>query len=734
MFSFLLGAFLGVAVEVADSAALTPATVVAAKQRIRLEQLASPGVRIARDQIRRQGIFRPNSLSPVIPGLHIPDYGASLTSTIYIRGLGSRMENPALALYIDDIPVLDKNAYDFDWSGIREATLLRGPQGTLYGRNSMGGLLSLRTFSAADRSGFTGFLEGGTAGTVRAGLSYGRGAHVFSAAFRRTDGYFANEYTGENCDPHTGGQFHWRWEGPLSGRTRLSHTLLLNALREGGFAYGPYIDGRLHPVAYNDEGSYRRLSLIDGATIRCRGDVLVWDATASVQLLLDRMRMDQDYTPRSTFTLEQRQHSGALTGEAILRPAREFDRWKPVTGVFAFARRNGMIAPVTFKQDGIQTLILDNANRNIPDGMGQLEIGESSFPVNTDLTIWTWNAALYHESVFSLGRWTLTAGLRLDYEGGFMDYDAAAQVHYRFVPTMTMAKAFRTEYKGSIGQHSLVLLPKVSALYAVPLAEGCGRLSLYGNLSKGFRGGGFNTQIFSDILQGRMMNGMMADLGVYLDGAADPVSAGHTVYKPEEAWNAELGIRYRKDGRFRAGLNLYRMDCRHQQLTAFLPGKSAGRMMTNAGQSESLGVEAEAEARFGDFLLQAAYGWCRARFRDYDDGHADYAGNRVPYVPEHTLFTAAAYRFTLLDHAVTLSADMRGAGPFCWNEDNSREEAFSVCLGGRIEAQLGKLTLYLRGDNLAGRQVRTFYFKSMGEEFFALSKPRRLMLGIQFNI
>ena len=109
-------------------------------------------------------------LSSRVPGLHIPDYGASLTSTIYLRGLGSRMENPVLGLYVDGFPVLDKNAYDFDWEGIRNATLLRGPQGTLYGRNSMGGVLSLRTLSPSDAVRPSVRLEYGTANTLRLGF------------------------------------------------------------------------------------------------------------------------------------------------------------------------------------------------------------------------------------------------------------------------------------------------------------------------------------------------------------------------------------------------------------------------------------------------------------------------------------------------------------------------------------------------------------------------------------
>ena len=125
-------------------------TVTALKEQVPLERVASGISAIPYETIQRNSTYRPNTLSSIVPGLHIPDYGASLTSTIYLRGLGSRMENPVMGLYIDGIPVLDKNAYDFDWEGISGVTMLRGPQGTLYGRNAMGGVLSLSTFSPCD--------------------------------------------------------------------------------------------------------------------------------------------------------------------------------------------------------------------------------------------------------------------------------------------------------------------------------------------------------------------------------------------------------------------------------------------------------------------------------------------------------------------------------------------------------------------------------------------------------
>ena len=125
-------------------------TIAAVKEQVPLEKVASAVSAISYETLQKNSTYRPNALSSIIPGLHIPEYGASLTSTIYLRGLGSRMENPVMGLYIDGIPVIDKNAYDFDWEGVTRATMLRGPQGTLYGRNAMSGVLSLSTFSPCD--------------------------------------------------------------------------------------------------------------------------------------------------------------------------------------------------------------------------------------------------------------------------------------------------------------------------------------------------------------------------------------------------------------------------------------------------------------------------------------------------------------------------------------------------------------------------------------------------------
>ena len=686
----------------------------ALKESIPLSQVASPVSSIRPELMRATGTYRPNSLSGMVPGLHIPDYGASLTSTIYLRGLGSRMENPVLGLYLDGIPILDKNAYDFDWEAVRGVTLLRGPQGTLYGRNSMGGVLAIRTLAPSDGARPNVHLEYGTAQSVRAGASFTTGNHAFSATFRHTDGVFRNAYKQELCDPFNGLSVRWKWEKPLSDRLFASHIFSASLSDEGGFAYGLHAGGADLPVSYNDEAGYRRLFALDGTRLRWRKEKMVVDGTASLQLLLDDMCMDQDYTERSIFTLQQKQNSGAGTLEVLVRKADTKARWQPTGGVFAFFRGNHMHAPVTFKRDGIQTLILDNANAHIPADIGYLSISDEEMPVTSDFDILSWNVALFHQSVYRTGSWLFTAGVRIDYEGAWMGYDCLTLLHYRFIPTMKADKALNVPYTGSIGHSRIEVLPKLSVLYEA--AEG---LRFFSTLSKGYRSGGFNTQIFSDILQRQTMNATMKDLGVYFDQPTAIVTAEHTEYDPEEAWNMEVGGRWCRE-HFRAEVSAYWMEVRNRQLTVFLPGQSAGRMMTNSGRGRNVGVETEAEARVKALTLRAAWSWCRT-----DDG--------VPYVPEHTLFAGASYSIDLNGCRLKGDAFLRGAGPFWWNEEHSLQEPFSARLGACITLAFPKWEWYVRGENLTGTESHSFYFKSMEKEFFAAGKPRMLYTGISLN-
>ncbi len=700
---------------------LAPSYATAAKEEM---PVGAAVTALSARQLQQYGVNNPKALPGLVPGIHLPDYGASLTSSIYVRGFGSRMENPVIGLYVDDFPILDKNSYDLDYLDLASVKFLHGPQGTAYGRNALFGVLSVRTQAAAGEEMLRARLEYGLAHHVRAQVSWHHGEHAFSLGYRHSRGWFRNEYKDAWADPYNGGQLRWRWDRRLSARWQMSNLLQAGLSAEGGFAYGLWKDGVQHPVRYNDKGSYRRITVLEGFKLRYQGEKVQVDGIASLQFLADRMRMDQDYTPRSIFTLQQGQLSPAHTVEFIARPTRKFAHWKPVSGVFAFFKYNRMEAPVLFKRDGIQSLILDNANRGIPESIGTLDIPDNEFLIGSNFDICTWNVALYHESHFPVGEWLFTAGLRLDYEGARMAYDCNATLHYQLIGMMSTVRPFTDRYSGTLSHGVPVLLPKLAVTY-----NGFPYTRIYTSATKGYRAGGFNTQIFSDILQNRLMNGMMDDLGVHLDNGSISIGADRTEYQPEEAWNFELGASFHKGG-FRADANAFYITALRQQLTVFPPGMSTGRMMTNAGKSRSYGVEAQVSYNHGGFMAHAAYGWNNASFTEYVDGDANYAGNRIPYSPAHTLFAALGYHWS----KVSLQAHMRGIGPIAWNEENALVEPFYVTLGARASVSIGRVLLYLEGENLTNTRYKAFYFKSMGNEFFQLGKPISLHVGIQIRI
>jgi len=704
---------------------LAPAVLVAEKEPLEASDILPYRTRLNRREL--QGIESPKELSALIPNLHIPDYGSSMTSSIYFRGMGSRMENPVMGLYIDDIPILDKNAYDFDFLDVRSVLVLRGPQSFLYGRNALMGVMSVTTLSPELWQGTKFSLSYGNGNSIRVQGAWARKNLSIAASYRHADGFYTNTYTGKLCDPYNGASLRLRYSHK-TGSLRMDHILSLSWTDQGGY---PYTQVGKDEVHYNDPSGYRRLYLTYGLRLQKTFEKYELKNVASVQLLADRMTMDQDFTAQSLFTLQQRQRQWAVTEELTLLPSRKNDQWQRRSGFFAFVKKNRMNAPVTFKEDGIRTLILDNANAHIPDYLGKLSFDESTFPIDSRFDILTFNAALYHESVFRLDAWEIVAALRADTELSRMDYASNALVNFRLIPAMPESYPCRTVYEGVARNPSFQLLPKLSVLRSFEMGKW--RAMVSATWAEGYRAGGFNTQLFSDILQNKMMNELMALCGIHLEGGSTSTSAQNTVYKPEYSDNFELGAQASwKSGDFslNAQADAFYILVRNQQITVFPEGLNTGRMMKNVGRSRSAGAEAALDLAWKDLRLQASYGLSDARFLRYHDGNNDYSGKRIPYSPLHTLAVQASYQLGKF----SFRARLNGRGDIYWNEDNSRRQPFYLTLDSQIQYESGAFRIFLRGRNLTGQRVPVFWFKSVGREFYQLSHPATVLAGIEINL
>ena len=148
------------------------------------------------DMIERFDIDGVKGVSEIVPNFYMPQYGSRMTSSIYVRGLGTRIDQPIVALNVDNVPMLNKDSYDFTFADIDRIEVVRGPQSILYGRNSIGGVINMSTLSPLRYQGVRAMAEYGSGNSWRGALSvYGKLSPVLGlsagGSYYSTDGFSA---------------------------------------------------------------------------------------------------------------------------------------------------------------------------------------------------------------------------------------------------------------------------------------------------------------------------------------------------------------------------------------------------------------------------------------------------------------------------------------------------------------------------------------------------------------
>ena len=717
---------------VIDTVTLDDVSVTAIKQGTTID-LTTASTMLDKSEVERNGIVTVRGVSDLVPNFFLPDYGSRMTSTIYVRGLGARIDQPSMGLNIDNVPVMCKENYDFDIADISRVEMFRSPQSTLYGRNTMGGLMNVYTLSPMQWQGTRIIAEMASHMTLKVGAShYARINDKMGIAggiyYTSTNGQYTNQYNGKKCDWERQGTGRLKLVWQPSSSLMLSNTLSASISRQGGYPYEWVETGQ---IAYNDTCFYRRTSIMDGLTITKRFDSWSLSSITSYQYIDDNMTLDQDFTPLPYFTLTQARREHAVTQDVVAR-GHNSRAYKWLVGAFGFYRRYKMDAPVTFKDTGIARLIEDHINSVNP--YYPVVWNERSFVLGSRFTNPTWGVALYHQSSYDWKRFTFTAGLRLDYEHASLNHHSETHTGYRVINAAT-SEVFHSndidiDDGGSLSKHFTELLPKFSITYHLPTD---GESSIYASVSKGYKAGGFNTQMFSDVLQQRLM-------GIMGIGAAYDIN-DIVGYKPEKAWNYEIGGHFESaNRRVKGDLALFYIDCRDRQMTIFPDGTTTGRIMTNAGKTRSVGAEASLNVNFTDNLgMNLSYGYCDARFIRYNDGKADYKDKHVPYCPQHTLFAQAFYTYNFKGgsdwaQSITLEASLKGTGEIYWNEANTLRQPFYALLGSSITLAGKHYSLQLWGQNLTGTRYNTFYFVSISHEFLQRGRSRMLGATLRINI
>ncbi len=744
------------------------------KENNRLRQQPLSATSFSQGDMRNNSVTSVKSLSGLVPNLFIPDYGSKLTTSVYVRGIGSRINTPAVGLYVDNIPFIDKSAFDFNYSDIERIDVLRGPQGTLYGRNTMGGLIRVFTKSPFSYQGTDISLGAATYNNYKASVNhYHRISDKFAfsagAFYEHEGGFFENvARNNEKIDKgdEVGGRMRAIWLP--KDNLKLDFTVNYEYSNQGGYPYQltslsetdiyyQDLKGDLGKVAYNNECGYMRHLLNGGLNLEHQADNFILSSVTGFQYLKDEMNLDQDFTRKNVYTMSQRQNSKTISEEIVLKskPGR---RWQWTTGVSGFYQWLDTEGPVTFHEDGISSLMENNVNGifkkikeekpMMPDM--SLDITDENILIGGNFKSPMLSTGIYHQSTINdiiFEGLSFTAGLRMEYERYWLDYNSNTNINFDFkIAVMPMPfKGLNSSPKvnGNISHDYIQLLPKFALQYDFNKSN-----NIYASVSKGYRSGGYNIQMFSEIVQGEMINGMIAVLDEKSHGMVSQMGGDKiphyefniqetTMYKPEYSWNYEIGSHMTMfDGRLQADMAAFYMDTHDQQISRFA-ASGLGRITVNAGKSRSIGGELALKAQITDaFSLNGNYGYTHATFTDYVvSDEVNYNGNYVPFVPQHTFNIGGQYIFRMKSGAwldnIMLNANYKGAGRVYWTEQNNAYQNLYGTLNGRISLNKGNGQIGIWINNALNTKYQAFYFESMNRGFAQMGRPMQIGVDLR---
>lgn len=751
--------------------------------RLRMQPLSS-SVISAEDMMRLHATDL-RQISSFVPSFAMPQYGARLTSSMYIRGIGSRVNSPAVGIYVDGMPMLSKGAFNTHLYDVERVDVLRGPQGTLYGQNTEGGLVRIYSKNPYRYQGTDIHLGLASHFLRNVELSHynrlsDKAAFSIGAFYQGQNGFFRNQFNGERADKADEAGAKGRFLYNPTERWNFDFIADYQYVRQNGFPYGVLDEkeGTVAAPSTNYQGYYRRNIFNLAANMKWQGDAFDIYSNTSYQYLKDYMLMDQDYLPQDFMHLEQRQLQNALSEELVLKGnGNGFYHWN--VGAFISQQWLKTWAPVYFGEaitspiaNGIQAamynaMINSMAARMIAEGMPEMVARttaqnaiESRGGVSMDVSMFVpgtfrtpqFNLGLFHESVFDIGdRLTATLGLRYDYNRVSIEYDTNAAMSM----TANVMGTEATYVLSSLLQHEEndhfnQLLPKFGLIYCLDDAQS----NVYVTVSKGYRAGGFNIQMFSDILQTELnahrQDAMRGDYVVEHDEDAYDRIRNTIVYKPEVSWNYEVGSHLNLFANsLHLDLSAFYMQVKNQQLTVMAGNYGFGRRMVNAGESYSCGLEAMLRgSAFDNHLAWSLnYGYTHAVFKEYKDEQTvegksitiDYKDKRVPYVPEHTLSATVDYTLPFLSGAIkslVFGANVTGQGKTYWDEANTCSQKFYALLGAHVDANLDWLGISLWTRNLTDTRYATFAVPSSasGEKFFFAQRGNPFQIGVDVRL
>jgi len=662
-----------------DAVQLETITVTSEKREKDVQTIPSSVTVVDEIQIEDFELKNTLDLASMTPNLYFIRTSSNIQPVLTtMRGVGSGSDQKmTMGVYVDDVPYygLDFSLYD-----IERIEVLRGPQGTLYGRNAQAGVINIVTQKPStgwesklrlDGGSFNSYGLNGTVSGPILGDQLGVRAAV---NYFESDGYFENQYDGfdeagreENLD----GRF--TFTSAPADKLDLTLTVDFQDYDSPQYAHYSPLDGGDLRKAVNVDYPGEANKDSKGASLRAEYQFSKMKLVSITAARNENVfsSNDVDFTPIDLMTFDWEIDATTYTQELRLVSDRPDSSFQWLAGLFLLNEED--------KQDDSYWMNFMN--------MGYGVQGETLYFGTEKETL---DTALFGEVTyrFAIGL-DLTLGLR--YEREQLDFESYQQPSGSTLVMMGSPACYVTN-----DETFEAWLPKFALNYH--LTEG---VMPYFIISRGYRSGGFNTTI---------------------------IEAG-TPYDPEFSWNYELGAKtYWWDNKLRLNAALFYIE-RSDMLVDVTAGDGYSTYIDNAAEASSKGFEVELMVRpVKELQLVAGAAYTDAKFDEYTTEDQVFDGNHVINSPEYTFNLGATYRHS---SGFFLNANYNHIRKIYFDAENTQSQGDYGLFDAKIGYEAGHFDIYLYAQNLFDEEYVTRAFETSGVWYGRAGAPQSFGIVLQ---
>lgn len=614
-------------------------------------------------QVERARVQNFVDIPTIVPGATFVSSKGQSTANVLIRGQAQTNDSPHLslpvAIFMDDIYFGSTASFSADFFDIQQLAVLRGPQGTTFGRNVVGGALqitsnkpqmgetngeismALSKYSHAKNPGFEarGYFNTALSDTMAARLAYSF-KHIGGYAENLTTGTYLNDQKSyalrpslrwqptENLDVVLMGYYFHEDQNPSAYQSVGQGSLVA---QHEAISQNPW------DVSHDEDGRYKR-------------DIYVVQARADYHSEYGDLTSITSYRNLDSHYVDDGDSSPLPMNNRSLNESKEFQFSQEIRFASPSDRRLTYVIGGYYSFENIYKKITFGFNGTVPGSrlgaMHCLSPASRGFvgcpPPGTPYGPTNFGPLFNQDvrgsdhiksyAVFAEGKYAITDQLSLTLGARYTIEDKKGYTaHDGF------SLFYGNPYDVKFDKDWNAFTPR-AILDFKPSDE----LMFYGSVSTGFKGGGWSLTSTNAV-------------------------AAVTPLEPEDSTSYELGAKTRFfDRRLTVNIAAYQADTKDLQVRSLVNGVLND---TNAGKLRVKGIEVEATAVPIDGLtLGLNYAYTDAYFKEFQGcaaGGVDCSGKKAPFVPEHDITISAEYAWTLAnDSALTAKIDAKWASNF----------------------------------------------------------------------